>query len=99
MDSVGIRELKRDTSAIIKRVREEKEPVEITLRGEVVARIVPVESPSDLDEFVESAEDRAKRLQALWKNMDELAERMSEDEGESAGMSAVEAVREQRREL
>ena len=31
--------------------------------------------------------------------MDELAERMSKNEGESAGMSAVEAVREQRREL
>jgi prevent-host-death family protein len=42
MDAVGIRELKTHASEILRRVREEKQTIDVTYRGEVVARIVPV---------------------------------------------------------
>ena len=86
-EAVGIRELKRDASAIIRTVRDDKKVIEVTYRGEVVAQIIPVERPQErqqrFDEFSE-------KLMALRK---EVSERWVD------GMSAVEAVREQRREL
>lgn len=42
MRSVGIRELKEHTTEILTRVRDEGQPIDITYRGEVIARIVPV---------------------------------------------------------
>ena len=42
MASVGVRELKQRTSEVLRRVRERGEPVDVTFRGEVVARLVPV---------------------------------------------------------
>ena len=87
MLSVGVRELKRDASSIVKRVRDARETVEVTYRGNVVAQIVPVESD----------EERQARFNRIWKQMDTLAEDISamwnSDE------SAVESVRESRREL
>ena len=87
MLSVGVRELKRDASAIVKKVRDEKETVEVTYRGNVVAQIVPVES----------AEERRTRFDMIWKQMDKLAEEISAkwDSDESA----ADVVRESRREL
>ena len=87
MLSVGIKELKRDASAIVKRVREGKETVEVTYRGSVVAQIVPVESD----------EERQVRFDRVWQQMDALAEEISA-KWTSDG-SAVDAVRESRREL
>ena len=86
MDSVGIRELKRDTSAIIKKVREDKEQVEITFRGEVVARIVPVDS----------VQERREQVQELWDKMDRLAMKIPEGVGGDSGISIVEALRTER---
>ena len=43
MEAVGVTDLKRRASAILKRVREQNEVVNITYRGKVVARIVPSE--------------------------------------------------------
>ena len=86
-ESVGIRELKRDARAIVRTVRDDKQVIDVTYRGEIVARIIPVERPDErqrrLDEF-------SKKLAVLRK---EVSERWMD------GMSAVEAVREQRREL
>ena len=87
MHSVGVGELKRDAGAIVKRVRDEKETVEVTYRGNVVAQIVPVES----------AEEREARFHEVWKQMDALAEEISAKW--NSGESAVDAVRESRREL
>lgn len=87
MLSVGIKELKRDASAIVKKVREEKETVEVTFRGNVVAQIVPVES----------SKERQARFDRIWKQMDSLAEEISEKW--TGDGSAVDAVRESRREL
>ncbi len=47
MDKVGIKQLKRDASAILRRVRENKESVEVTFRGATIAQIVPVGSETD----------------------------------------------------
>ncbi len=43
MASVGVRELKQHTSEVLRRVRENGETIEVTFRGRVVARLVPVE--------------------------------------------------------
>ena len=88
MEEVGVRELKERASAIVHRVCETKEPVTITLRGRPVARLVPVQD--------EAAERRAADA-TIWAAMDELAEEIGKHWPH--GVSAVEAVREQRREL
>ena len=87
MLSVGIKELKRDASAIVKRVREQKETIEVTYRGSVVAQIVPVESD----------DERQARFDSVWQQMDALAEEISSKW--TGGQSAVDAVRESRRDL
>ena len=87
MLSVGIKELKRDAGAIVKRVREDKETVEVTYRGNVVAQIVPVESD----------EERQARFDRVWQQMDALAERISTKW--TGDGSAVDAVKESRRDL
>jgi len=87
VESVGIRELKQRTSEIVRRVREDGKGIDITCRGQVVARIVPPESP-------EATRERSRRA---WDRLDELAKQVSAAWPE--GVSAVEAVREQRREL
>jgi prevent-host-death family protein len=48
---VGIRELKQNASAVIRRVAE-GESVEVTDRGRLVARIVPARSGSPYDRMV-----------------------------------------------
>lgn len=87
MIEVGIRELKQRTSHILRQVREKKETITVTHRGRAVARIVPVED----------AESKRAEALAVWAEMDELAREIGAHWPE--GVSAVEAVREQRREL
>ncbi|HYU20381.1 MAG TPA: type II toxin-antitoxin system prevent-host-death family antitoxin [Chloroflexota bacterium] len=89
MRSVGVRELKQHTSRILREVREQGEIVEITYRGRVMARLVP-------ERQVLSATEREK-LVAVWADMDQLAAEIGKHW--PTGVSAVEAVREQRREL
>jgi prevent-host-death family protein len=43
MITVGIRELRQQASALIRKVREDGSQVEITLRGKPVALLIPVE--------------------------------------------------------
>ena len=47
MLSVGIRELKQQTSELVRKVREEGAEIQVTYRGEVVALLVPVVRQSD----------------------------------------------------
>ena len=60
---VGVRELRASASRILRRVREKREAVDVTYRGEVIARIVPVVSASD----------SAKAASAVWSEIDQLA--------------------------
>ena len=68
MEEVGIRELKRRTSEIVRSVRELGETYPITYRGWVVARVVPVETPE-----IPKAE-----AMAIWARMDKLAREISD---------------------
>lgn len=45
MITVGVRELKQQTSELVRLVRQEGHQIRITYRGEVVALLVPVERP------------------------------------------------------
>lgn len=87
MRSIGVRELKQRTSQVMRQVREKGEPVEVTYRGQVIARLVPVTRPRVPD----------KDLGAVWSDLDRLA---AEIGGRwPKGQSAADAVREGRREL
>ena len=88
MDSVGINELKRDTSGVLRRVRLNKETIEVTYRGKAVARIVPIQNQDEVPK---------RKWEDIWKEMDQLSDRISRQW--PRGVSAVDAVREQHREL
>jgi prevent-host-death family protein len=86
METIGIRELRAQAPAILRRVREDGTAFEVTYRGRVVARLVPVDQPAgegSTQEFLERWNHLAKEIGRNWP----------------AGVSAVEAVREVRREL
>lgn len=86
MEQVGIRELKEQASEIVRRVREDGDSFEVTYRGRAVARLVPVQqtdSPMTTEEWIKGWHALGEEIGKLWP----------------PGVSAVEAVREQRREL
>ncbi len=91
MRAVGVRELKEQTSEVLRRVREGRETIEITYRGKVVARLVPV-APAEQPEAT-SAADFAR----IWADMDRLAEEIGARWPK--GLSAADAVSQDRREL
>ncbi len=82
MKTVGIRELKRHTGAILRLVREEGQKVRITYRGRVVALIVPVSPAGEADE-------------SAWETLDALAAEIGERW--SGAQTSVEALAEVRR--
>jgi len=84
---VGVRELKEQTSRILREVREQGTEFLITYHGQVIARLVPIQS---------SEEQRAQVAQ-VWDELDRLAEELRARWPK--GISAVEAISEQRREL
>ena len=63
MRSVGVREFKSLASRILKQVREKGEEVEVTYRGRVVARVVPVVTPRT----------SRRATAAVWADLDRLA--------------------------
>jgi prevent-host-death family protein len=83
--SVGVRELKENTGQVLKRVREDGEAVEVTYHGRAIARIVPV-AP---------AKAEPKRVAKLWSDLDRLSTEIGARWPK--GVSAVAAVKEQRR--
>ena len=85
MSEIGVRELKVHASEILRRVRDGKESFQVSYRGHLIARIVPV--PDRQAEASESAD--------VWKLMDELAEEIAASW--PTGKSAADAVAEQRR--
>jgi len=81
---VGLRELKEHTSRVVHRVRETGQPVDITYHGKTVARIVPAE-----------ARRRELTVDEWWSDMEDFGRRLSEKWPK--GVSAVDAIREERR--
>ena len=88
MKTLGVRELKERISEILRLVEEEGETVEVTKRGEVIARLVPVRKPH---QSIEEADD------AVWTDLERLASEISANW--PSNVSAVDAVRDMRREL
>ena len=85
MAAVGARELKERTSAVLRRVRERGEEIEVTLHGRVVARLVPARP---------EARPNARR-RAAWSDLDRLAREIGARWPK--GVSATRAVHEGRR--
>lgn len=83
--SIGVRDLRARTSQILRRVREKGETIEITYRGQVIARIVPA-IPVKPD---------AAALDAIWADLDRLASEIGRKW--PANVTAVAAVSEARR--
>ena len=87
MRSIGIRELKARTSQVIREVRLHGGEVDITHHGRVVARLVPVATPRPA----------SRRSAAVWSTIDRVAREIGRRWPK--GVSAVQAVREGRRDL
>jgi len=82
MVTVGVCELKQQTSQLIRRVRETGSEIQVTLYGKVVARIVPVApAPAETGK--------------VWDELDRLAQEIGKSWPK--GVSAAEAVSEARR--
>jgi prevent-host-death family protein len=60
MRSVGVRELRENTAAILRIVSDGRETIEITNHGRVVARLVP--SPRTTTGDIQSKIERMRRL-------------------------------------
>lgn len=86
MTTIGIRELKEQTGKVLRLVREQGETIEITYRGKPVARLVPTAMPKP---------DK-REVAAIWREIDELAAELATRLPKE--ISAVDAVREQRRD-
>jgi prevent-host-death family protein len=86
MRSVSIHELKDRTTQILRAVREKGEVIEVTYRGQVVARVIPV-----------APKRPPKNLRAVWSDMEQLATEIGARW--PAGITAADAVSEVRREL
>ena len=82
---IGIRELGSSASKIVRRVREKGEMVDITYRGQVVARLIPITTPKP----------DPKALNIIWAGLDQVAQEIGRYWPK--GVSAVEAVNEGRR--
>jgi prevent-host-death family protein len=87
MEVIGIRELKDHATQILRKVREEGAEYQVTYHGKVIARILPTEL------IPLSGEE----MDAAWADLDALAEEIGKRW--PAGVSAVDAVRDVRREL
>lgn len=97
MSTVDVEELHQETAAVLRRVRDGSEAIAISENGEIVARLIPeperpTGSDSALADQVRRAHDRA-----ILADMDRLAAEIGKDWPE--GVSAVDAVRDGRREL
>jgi prevent-host-death family protein len=87
MATIGVRELKEQTSWVLRRVRERGEEIDVTHHGRVVARLVPVSSKRL----------SPRKTAAAWATLDQVAREIGARWPK--GRSAAKAVKEGRREL
>ena len=89
MQRVGVREFKNRATQIVRDVREHSASYVITVDGEPVATVRPYEQSdepgmtAEVDEWLRSWNELTAQVAAIWPS----------------NLSAVDAVREQRREL
>jgi len=86
--NVGIRELKAHASEIVRMVREEGAVYEVTVRGEVAARLVPASAARPMDPAA---------IEAWLRDLDALAAEIGDAVGDGEGADAV--MGRERREL
>ncbi len=87
MVTVGVRELKQQTSKILRRVRETGETISITYHGEAIAHLVPI-NPS---------KPSSEEMAVILTDLNQLSAEISAQWPES--VSALDAVDDVRREL
>ena len=87
MRSVGVRELKVHASRVLRELRDQRQPIDVTYRGRVIARLVPVDASNATQE----------QIARVWADLDQLAAEIGDRW--PANVSATQAVREQRRDL
>jgi len=87
MITVGVRELKQQTSQVLRRVREDGETIDITYRGKIIARLIPVNPPTP----------PVEEMAAILADLNQLSAEISAQWPE--GVSALDAVNDVRREL
>ena len=92
MASIGIDELQTRTSEVLRRVREDGETIDLTDGGKVVARVVPAEPA-----HAEGQADDHEATEEWLRRADELRKEISRHWPK--GVSAVDAVRDVRRDL
>lgn len=85
--AVGIRELKAHATEIVRQVRVKRATIQITYRGKVIAQLIPVREPKPIK----------KETSSVWTDLDHLAAEIGARWPKN--VTAVDAVREQRREL
>ncbi len=97
MSAVDIEQLHQETASIVRRVRDRHETIEISDRGEVIAQLTPVEPmPVSLASTSEpEVDDPDAKHAAIWAELTRLGQELSKTWPE--GLSAVDAIREQRR--
>lgn len=84
--TVGVHELRRNLSRLLRQVREEGETLVVTYYGEVIARIIPVSR----------AAEEARKADPVWRDIDHLATEIGQRWELESG-SAASAVSEDRR--
>jgi antitoxin (DNA-binding transcriptional repressor) of toxin-antitoxin stability system len=84
--AIGVRELEEQTREVLRRVREGGEVIDIVEEGKVLARLVPAPPAVDTATRRAIVERRRKLAEEIGKAWPD-------------GMSAAEAVAEQRRDL
>jgi len=89
MQSIGVREFRKDASRVLRYVRQRRKDVVVTYRGKPIARIVPVDK-------ADQAPASPLVPGALWDEMDELAAEISA--AWRGSKSGADAVGEDRRE-
>ncbi len=87
MLTIGVRELKQQTSKILRRVRQDGEVITITYHGEAVAHLVPVNPPKPTD----------GEMAAILTDLNQLSAEISAQWPQ--GVSAIDAITDIRREL
>ena len=90
MKTLGVRELKERISEILRMVHEDGETVEVTNRGEVIARLVPVSKPR-------SQQTSEQSDSSTWTELDRLANEIGNYVAKN--IDAVDAVHDVRRDL
>jgi prevent-host-death family protein len=73
--TIGVRELKNQTSRVLRAVREEMSEYVVTLRGEPVALLRPLTQEEarrlrqvEIDETLEEMKSLARKVAAAWKS-------------------------------